>query len=55
MSLADGADLLLTGMNCEGIVANVAEYCETPFATLQISPLRANGYLMPFLPARLGR
>lgn len=55
MSLVDGADLLLTGMNYEGIAANVAEYYGTPFATLQIFPLRANGRLVPHLPAPAGR
>jgi UDP:flavonoid glycosyltransferase YjiC (YdhE family) len=55
MALVEGADLLLTGMNYEGIAANVAEYYATPFATLQIFPLRANGRLMPFLPAPVGR
>ncbi|WP_431230975.1 glycosyltransferase [Mycolicibacterium psychrotolerans] len=55
MSLADGADVLLTGMNYEGIAANVAEYHNVPLATLQIFPLRANGRLVPFLPVRLGR
>ncbi len=54
-SLADGADLLLTGMNYEDTAANVAEYCDIPFATLQIFPWRANGQLLPFLRAPLGR
>ena len=54
-SLADGADLLLTGMNFEDVAVNVAEYCDIPFATLHIFPLRANGQLLPFLPAPLGR
>ena len=54
-SLADGADLLLTGMNYEDTAANVAEYCDIPLATLHIFPWRANGRLLPFLPAPLGR
>ena len=54
-SLADGADLLLTGMNFEDVAVNVAEYCDIPFATLHIFPLRANGQLLPFLPAPVGR
>ena len=54
-SLADGADLLLTGMNFEEVAVNVAEYCDIPFATLHIFPLRANGQLLPFLPAPLSR
>jgi len=54
-SLAEGADLLLTGMNYEDTAANVAEYCDIPLATLHIFPWRANGQLLPYLPAPLGR
>lgn len=50
LSLADGADLLLAGLNYEDIAANVTEYCGTPLGTLTIFPLRVNGYQMPFLP-----
>jgi len=55
MSLADGADLLLTGVIAEQTAANVAEYYDIPLATLHISPLRANGQFVPILPAPLGR
>jgi UDP:flavonoid glycosyltransferase YjiC (YdhE family) len=55
MSLADGADLLFTAVNFEDAAANVAEYYDIPLATLHYWPLRANGQLLPFLPARLGR
>jgi len=54
-SLAEGADLLLTGMNYEDDAVNVAEHCDIPLATLHIFPLRANGQLLPFLPAPLAR
>ncbi|WP_343710715.1 glycosyltransferase [Mycobacterium sp.] len=54
-SLTDGADLLFTGMNYEYAAANVAEYRNIPLATLHWFPLRANGRLLPFLPAPLGR
>ncbi len=54
-SLTEGADLLLTGMNYEDAAANVAEFHGIPLATLQIFPLRANGQLLPFLPAPAGR
>ena len=54
-SLADGADLLITGMNFEGVAANVADYYDIPLATLHHFPLRANGQFLPFLPAPLGR
>ena len=54
-SLADGADLLFTGVNFEDAAANVAEYYDIPLATLHYFPLRANGQFLPFLPAPLGR
>lgn len=54
-SLAEGADLLLTGMNFEDDALNAAEYCGIPLATLHIFPLRANGRLLPYLPAPLAR
>ncbi|MGO9152568.1 glycosyltransferase [Mycobacterium sp.] len=54
-SLADGADLLLTGMNFEGVAANVAEYYDIPLATLHLFPVRANGQLLPSLLAPLCR
>src|SRR6516165_5917981 len=54
-SLADGADLLLTGLVYEDAAANVAEYYGIPLATLHTFPLRASGQLLPFLPSPLGR
>lgn len=54
-SLADGADLLFTGVNFEDAAGNVAEYYDIPLATLHLFPLRANGQFVPFLPAALGR
>ena len=54
-SLADGADLIFTGINFEDAAANVAEYYDIPLATLHYFPLRANGQLLPFLPAPLSR
>jgi UDP:flavonoid glycosyltransferase YjiC (YdhE family) len=55
MSLANGADLLFTGLSFEQPAANVAEYYDIPLATLHYFPARANGQLLPFLPAPLGR
>jgi UDP:flavonoid glycosyltransferase YjiC (YdhE family) len=55
MSLADGADLLITGLSFEQPAADVAEYYDIPLATLHYFPARANGVLLPFLPALLGR
>lgn len=54
-SLADGADLLFTGLVFEEVAANVAEYRGIPLATLHYFPLRPNGQLLPFLPAPLSR
>jgi UDP:flavonoid glycosyltransferase YjiC (YdhE family) len=55
-SLADGADLLIaTNVGFEMLAANVAEYYDIPLATLHWFPLRANGQLLPFLPAPLCR
>ena len=54
-SLAEGADLLFTGLIFEEVAANVAEYYDIPLATLHYIPLRPNGQLLPFLPAPLGR
>lgn len=54
-TLADGADLLLTGVIGELAAANVAEYCGIPLATLHTYPMRPNGQLVPFLPAPVGR
>ena len=39
-SLADGADLLFTGLVFEEVAANVAEYHDIPLATLHYFPLR---------------
>ncbi|MGV0850704.1 glycosyltransferase [Mycolicibacterium phlei] len=55
LSLSGAADLLLTGMNYEDVASNVAERCGTPLATLQIFPLRANSYQIPFLPGPVCR
>lgn len=54
-SLADGADLLFTGVNFEDAAGNVAEYYGIRLATLHLFPLRANGQFVPYLPAPLGR
>ncbi|WP_343708901.1 glycosyltransferase [Mycobacterium sp.] len=54
-SLADGADLLFTGLTFEQPAANVAEHYGIPLATLDYYPIRANGQLLPFLPSPLIR
>jgi UDP:flavonoid glycosyltransferase YjiC (YdhE family) len=51
LSLADGADLLLTGVNFEHPAAKVAEYHGIPLAVLHYSPFRANGQIVPILPS----
>lgn len=55
MTLADGADLIFTGINFEDAAANVAEHHDIPLATLHYFPLRPNGQVLTFLPARVGR
>ncbi|WP_027331696.1 glycosyltransferase [Mycolicibacterium tusciae] len=55
MSLAEGADLLLTGLNFEQAAANVAEYYDIPFATLHFFPIRPNGQLLGTVPSPLTR
>ena len=54
-SLADGADLLFTGMNFEQPAANVAEHHDLPLATLHYYPMRPNGRLVPIVPPPLSR
>jgi UDP:flavonoid glycosyltransferase YjiC (YdhE family) len=54
-SLADGADLLLTGMIQQGLAANVAEYYDIPVVSLHWMPVRVNGQLLPTLPPRVNR
>jgi len=55
ISLADGADLIFTGINFEDAAANVAEYYDIPLATLHYFPLRPNAQVLNFLPAPLSR
>jgi UDP:flavonoid glycosyltransferase YjiC (YdhE family) len=54
-SLADGADLIFTGINFEDAAANIAEYYDIPLATLHYFPLRPNSQTLRFLPAPLAR
>ena len=49
--LADGADLLLTGLYLEESAANIAEYYDIPLTTLHNYPIRVNGQLLPTLPS----
>ena len=55
-SLADGADLILTGTTYQEVAANVAEYYGIPLAALHYFPARANSQALPVpLPPRLVR
>jgi UDP:flavonoid glycosyltransferase YjiC (YdhE family) len=54
-SLADGADLLSTGLNYEQPAANIAEYYDIPLIMLHHFPMRPNGQLVPMLPTPLVR
>jgi UDP:flavonoid glycosyltransferase YjiC (YdhE family) len=48
--LAQGADLLITGVSYEELVVDVAEYLGIPLATVLWFPIRVNGHLLPTLP-----
>ncbi|WP_374023655.1 glycosyltransferase [Mycobacterium sp. HNNTM2301] len=51
-SVADGADLLITGQTYHGVVANVAEYYDIPVAALHHMPICVNGQLgLPSIPS----
>ncbi|MGO8939214.1 MAG: glycosyltransferase [Mycobacterium sp.] len=54
-SLADGADLILTGAAHQELAANVAEYYDIALAALYPTPLRVNGQVIPTLPSPLIR
>lgn len=54
-SLADGADLVSSGLNFEQSAANVAEYYNIPFISLHHFPMRPNGRLIPKLPPPIVR
>jgi UDP:flavonoid glycosyltransferase YjiC (YdhE family) len=55
ISLADDADVLITGMSYQELAADVAEYLDVALATLLWFPIRVNGHLLPRLPAPLVR
>lgn len=54
-SVADGADLVLTGTIYQGVAANVAEYQDVPLAALHFFPSRPNGQLLPVVPSPVVR
>jgi UDP:flavonoid glycosyltransferase YjiC (YdhE family) len=54
-SLADGTDLLLTGMVQQGLAVNVADYHRIPLAELHCFPVRVNSQILPILPSPLIR
>ena len=54
-SMADGADVLFTGLSYQEVAANVAEHHDIPLVTLHYFPIRANGQLLASLPAPLAR
>jgi UDP:flavonoid glycosyltransferase YjiC (YdhE family) len=55
VSLADGADVLLTLVIGEQPEASVADYYDIPLATLHTRPIRPHGQIVPILPAPLIR
>ncbi|MGE2692138.1 glycosyltransferase [Mycolicibacterium pulveris] len=54
-SLTEGADLIVAGYGFEQFSANVAEYYDIPLVTVDFFPTRANGQVLPLLPAPVGR
>ena len=54
-ALADGADLLSTGLNFEQAAANVAEHYHIPLVSLHHFPMRPNSEVVPTLPPPLVR
>ena len=54
-SLAEGADLVLTGQTYQAVAANVADYYDIPFAALHYLPQQVNGHLFPIVPPPLTR
>lgn len=46
-TLAEGADLILTGMTYQEVAANVAEFHGIPLATMHFCPVRANTSSLP--------
>jgi UDP:flavonoid glycosyltransferase YjiC (YdhE family) len=54
-SLADGANLLITGLSYQELATSVAEYYDIPLATVLWLPIRVNGHLLPMLPSPLIR
>lgn len=54
-ALAEGCDMLITGIPYQEAAANVAEYYNIPLAALHHLPMRANGYLIPCVPPVLTR
>ncbi|WP_319437519.1 glycosyltransferase [Mycobacterium sp. RTGN5] len=55
VSVAEGADVIIAGNGFEQFAANVAEYHGIPLVTVDFFPMRANGKVLPLLPAPLGR
>ena len=54
-SMAEGADLVLSGQTYQGLAANVAEHYDIPFAALHYMPQQVNGHVIPILPPPLIR
>jgi UDP:flavonoid glycosyltransferase YjiC (YdhE family) len=54
-ALAKDSDMLITGIPYQEAAANVAEYYDIPLAAWHHLPMRANGYLVPFVPPVLTR
>lgn len=54
-SMTEEANLIVAGNGFEQFSANVAEHYDIPLVTVDFFPMRANGQVLPYLPAPLGR
>ncbi|MGV0838491.1 glycosyltransferase, partial [Mycolicibacterium thermoresistibile] len=55
MTVAEGADVLTTGVGYEQAAANVAEYYDIPMVAFHTFFWRPNGRLVPFVPPPVTR
>lgn len=55
VSLAEGADIIVSGQTYQGVVANMAEYYGIPMAAMHHFPHRVNGHIVPYVPGPLIR
>ncbi|GAB7141819.1 glycosyltransferase [Mycobacterium riyadhense] len=55
VSLAQDADIIVSGQTYPGVPANVSEYLDIPMVALQYFPQRVHGHLFPLVPPPFSR